>query len=109
MGTVLGAEDVALRRPVALKVMNPDLASDPVNGWQRFAREARALAAIKHPNLVTVYQVGHEGDAVYLAMERLERQTLAARILRLSRSQRRRWWASAARSRRGFPRSTIAG
>jgi hypothetical protein len=81
MGTVFAAEDVALRRPVALKVMNPDLAADPVNGWQRFFREARALAAIKHPNLVTVYQVGHEGNAVYLAMEQLEGQTLAARIL----------------------------
>ncbi|HSQ57546.1 MAG TPA: protein kinase, partial [Gemmata sp.] len=81
MGTVFAAEDVALRRPVALKVMNPELASDPRNGWQRFFREARALAAIKHPNLVTVYQVGHEGSAVFLAMELLEGQTLARRII----------------------------
>ena len=80
MGTVFAAEDVALRRPVALKVMNPELARDPINGWQRFFREARTLASIKHPNLVTVYQVGHEGSAVFLAMERLEGQTLARRI-----------------------------
>src|SRR5262249_10955293 len=52
------------------------------NGWHRFLREARSLAAIKHPNLVTVYQAGQEGDTVYLAMELLEGETLDSRIRR---------------------------
>src|SRR4051794_33388218 len=47
MGYVFRAEDLTLRRPVALKVMNPQLDSD-VNGWQRFLREARVMASIKH-------------------------------------------------------------
>src|SRR5262249_35754633 len=45
-------------------------------GWQRFLREARAMAAIKHENLVTVYQVGQEGKVVYMAMELLEGELL---------------------------------
>jgi serine/threonine protein kinase len=82
MGMVFAAEDIALRRPVALKVMNPELACDPINGWQRFLREARALAAIRHPNLVGVYQAGQEGDTVYLAMELLRGETLDVRLMR---------------------------
>jgi predicted Ser/Thr protein kinase len=75
MGYVFRAEDVALARPVALKVMKPGLDGD-VCGWQRFLREARAMAAIKHDSLVTVYQVGQERDVVYLAMELLEGASL---------------------------------
>jgi serine/threonine protein kinase len=82
MGMVFAAEDISLCRPVALKVMKPDLALDPVNGWQRFLREARSLAAINHPNLVTVYQTGREGETVYLAMELLRGETLESRIRR---------------------------
>jgi serine/threonine protein kinase len=82
MGMVFAAEDIALRRPVALKVMKPDLALDPVNGWQRFLREARSLAAITHPNLVTVYQTGQEGETVYLAMELLRGETVESRLRR---------------------------
>jgi serine/threonine protein kinase len=71
MGYVFHAEDVALCRPVALKVMNPELSQD-VRGWERFFREARVMASIKHESLVTVFQVGQERDVVYLAMELLE-------------------------------------
>src|SRR5579871_5053981 len=55
MGHVFRAEDIALRRAVALKVMKPD-AGDP-NSWRRFLREARVMASIEHESLVTVYQV----------------------------------------------------
>lgn len=82
MGTVFHAEDIALCRPVALKVMHADTGADPDNAWRRFLREARALAAIKHPNLVTVYQAGQDGDAVYLAMELLAGESLEARLMR---------------------------
>src|SRR5262245_6306588 len=69
MGYVFHAEDATLRRPVALKVMKID-DTDPTS-LQRFLREARAMAAIKHDSLVTVYQAGQEKDALYLAMELL--------------------------------------
>jgi serine/threonine protein kinase len=81
MAFVFLAEDVALMRPVALKVMKPDLGRDDF-GWQRFLREARIMAAIKHENLVTVYQAGQEGDTVWLAMELLEGESLSQRLER---------------------------
>jgi serine/threonine protein kinase len=79
MAYVFQAEDIALRRPVALKVMKPELNQDP-EGWQRFLREARIMAAIKHEHLVTVYQVGQEGPTVYLAMELLQGESLGTRM-----------------------------
>jgi eukaryotic-like serine/threonine-protein kinase len=58
--------------------MKPELAG--AEGWQRFLREARTMAAIKHDHLVTIYQAGQEGDAVYFAMEFLEGETLEQRL-----------------------------
>src|SRR5260370_16294555 len=95
MGFVFRAGDIPLRRLVALKVMKPDLQGD-MKGWQRFLQEAQLMAAIKHEALVTVFQAGQEGDAVFLAMELLEGSTLedwcaknprpaVADILRLAR------------------------
>lgn len=79
MGIVFLAEDISLRRPVALKVMRPEMKGDP-DGWQRFLLEARTMAAIKHENLVTIYQAGQEGDIVYFAMELLEGESLESRM-----------------------------
>jgi len=76
------AEDLTLQRPVALKVMCLLPGDDLLSGWERFLREARALAAIKHPNLVAVYQGGQDAGTIYLAMELLEGETLEARIRR---------------------------
>jgi formylglycine-generating enzyme required for sulfatase activity/tRNA A-37 threonylcarbamoyl transferase component Bud32 len=76
MGIVFEAEDLALRRCVALKVLKPDLQDGPTP-WQRFLREARLLAAIKHENVVTVHDAGQAGHGVYLAMELLQGQSLA--------------------------------
>ena len=95
MGYVFHAEDTTLHRPVALKVMKPDL-EGAVKGWERFLREARLMAAIKHESLVTVFHADREGDALYLAMELLDGVTLedwcarnsqpsVAEILRLAR------------------------
>jgi serine/threonine protein kinase len=75
MGMVFQAEDVTLRRAVALKVIRPDL-KDREGVGERFLREARSLAAIKHDHLVTVYQAGQEGDVFYIAMELLQGETL---------------------------------
>jgi urea transport system substrate-binding protein len=81
MGFVLRAEDMDLERPVALKVMRPDIARDPA-ARQRFLREARAAAALKHDHVVTIYQVGQEKEVPFLAMELLEGESLEARLVR---------------------------
>jgi len=82
MGKVFLAEDLTLRRSVALKVMCLPHGEDLLSGWERFLREARALAAINHQNLVTVYQTGQDHGTIFLAMELLEGETLDARIRR---------------------------
>ena len=76
MGTVYEAYDAALDRLVALKVMAPHLA------WQegfveRFLREARAAARLRHPNIVTIHDVGRSGGWYYFAMDYLKGKTLA--------------------------------
>ena len=78
MGEVYRARDTRLDRTVAVKILpstNPDLKA-------RFEREARAIAALTHPHICTVYDVGHHGDTDYLVMECLEGETLAARLQR---------------------------
>jgi hypothetical protein len=81
MGYVFHAEDISLCRPVALKVMKPNLDDDSQYA-ERFLREARIMAAIKHEHLVTIYQAGREGSVVYLAMELLEGEPLGSRLER---------------------------
>jgi len=68
MGTVYRATDSSLGRDVALKVLPPEVASDP-DRLERFRREARALAALNHPHIVTIYSVEQEGDVHFLTME----------------------------------------
>jgi len=80
MGYVFEAADITLGRAVALKVLKPDPDDRRGDGRQRFLREARAMAAIQHDHLATVYQVGEEGNVVYLAMELLRGETLDARL-----------------------------
>ncbi len=77
MGLVFLAEDTHLLRPVALKVIRPELAGNP-EAAPRFLREARTAAAIKHDNVVTIYHVGEARGVSYLAMEYLQGISLAA-------------------------------
>ncbi len=76
MGIVLLAEDSLLRRPVALKVIRPEIA-DTAGIPERFMREARTTAAIQHDHIVTIYQVGQENGIPFLAMEHLKGMSLA--------------------------------
>ncbi len=76
MGVVYEAEDVALHRRVAVKCLLPHLADEAFRS--RFLREARAAAALRDDHVVTVHQVGREGDTPFLVMEFLEGETLAA-------------------------------
>jgi serine/threonine protein kinase len=77
MGEVYRARDTRLERTVAIKVLPAHLSFDPV-GRQRFEREARAIAALQHSNICTLYDVGHQSGTDYLVMEYLEGETLAA-------------------------------
>ena len=76
MGLVFLAEDSVLSRPVALKVIRPEIADAPGIAL-RFTREARATAAINHDNIVTIYEVGQENGIPYLTMEYLKGISLA--------------------------------
>jgi serine/threonine protein kinase/tetratricopeptide (TPR) repeat protein len=75
MGVVLLAEDTQLQRPVALKVIRPEISQSLANR-QRFLREARAMAQLRSDHVVTVYEVGQRDDLCYLAMELLEGESL---------------------------------
>ena len=74
MGEVHRARDSRLGRDVAIKILSPHLASD--ESRRRFEREARAAAALSHPNIVTIYDVGQVDGLLYFAMEVLEGHTL---------------------------------
>jgi hypothetical protein len=76
MGIVFLAEDSLLCRPVALKVIRPEIADTPGTP-ERFMREARTTAAIQHDHIVTIYQVGQENGIPFLAMEYLRGMSLA--------------------------------
>ncbi len=82
MGIVFEAEDTALHRRVALKVMQPSQATDEV-ARQRFLAEARATAAIEHEHIVVIHQVGEAEGVPYLAMQLLRGESLAARLDRV--------------------------
>jgi serine/threonine protein kinase len=84
MGVVYQAEDVELGRPVAVKILKEELA-DQLDSWERFLREARTLAAIKHEHVVTVYHTGREGRIAYLVMELLQGCSLADHLAKVRR------------------------
>ena len=79
MGRVLKAHDRKLDRKVALKILPPEFVSDP-DRLQRFQREARTLAALNHPNIVTIFGVEEFEDHHFLVMELVEGGTLKEAI-----------------------------
>src|SRR5215510_4332033 len=79
MGEVYKANDTRLDRTVAIKVL-PSHVSDDLTLRERFEREARTIAALNHPHICTLYDVGHEADTDFLVLEYLEGQTLADRL-----------------------------
>jgi serine/threonine-protein kinase len=76
MADVFLARDVLLDRPVAIKVLFPEYATDP-NFVERFRREAQAAANLNHPNIVSVYDWGKYSNTYYMAMEYVQGRTLA--------------------------------
>src|SRR5262245_18634286 len=81
MGEVYLAEDLKLARKVAIKRLPPALMSDE-EARKRLLREARAAAALDHPNICTIYEVGDETGRSFIVMQYIEGETLAARIKR---------------------------
>ncbi len=88
MGEVYRARDTRLRRDVAVKVLPDRLARDP-DALRRFEREAQAVAALTHPNILAVHDVGTEGRTSYIVLELLEGQTLRERLRSTTLSCRR--------------------
>ena len=79
MGEVYAATDTRLDRTVAIKVLPAELASDPERR-ERFEREAKAIAALNHPHICTLHDVGHEDGTDFLVMEHLEGESLQDRL-----------------------------
>ena len=77
MGVVYRAVDPMIRREVALKTLHAELAPDIAGEVRvRFLREARSAGRLNHPNIVTIFDVGEDGGAAYIAMEMLEGPSL---------------------------------
>ena len=81
MGEVYRARDTRLDRTVAIKVLPQHLADTP-DAKQRFEREARAVSALNHPHICTLYDVGSQDGTEFLVMEYIEGETLATRLER---------------------------
>jgi serine/threonine protein kinase/Tol biopolymer transport system component len=88
MGEVYRARDTRLERDVAIKVLLQSFAGDP-DRLRRFQQEARALAALNHPNIVAVYEIGEYSDSYYMVSELLEGETLREALVDGPLSQRR--------------------
>jgi hypothetical protein len=88
MGEVYRARDTRLNREVAVKVL-PQSLSGNRPALARFKREAQAIAALSHPNILAIHDFGEEGDVVYAVAELLEGQTLQQRLMEGALSQRK--------------------
>ena len=81
MGEVFRAKDTRIGRTVAIKILPAELSADP-DRRVRFEREARAVAALNHPHICTLHDIGTHDGTTYLVMEHLAGETLAVRLAR---------------------------
>lgn len=88
MATVFLARERALRRLVAIKVLDPDLGASPIFR-DRFEREAETAAQLQHPNIVPIYRVGEAGGLAYFTMAAIEGESLADRLRGMGRLSER--------------------
>ena len=80
MGEVYRAWDTRLARAVAIKVLSGELSGD-ASRLRRFEKEARSASALNHPNIVTIYEIGSADSVSYIAMERVDVDTLREILL----------------------------
>src|SRR5687767_15938825 len=85
MGEVYLAQDTTLQRKVALKVLPPDVAANQ-DRMRRFEQEATAAAALNHPNIAHIYEIGSQDDIHFIAMEFVDGQTLRE-LIHLKRTE----------------------
>jgi Tol biopolymer transport system component len=107
MGEVYRARDSRLGREVAIKVLPADLAGNKER-LRRFEREARSVSALNHPNIVTVYDIGASDGVSWIAMERVEGETLRA-LLGLGPFPLKRLLTCAAQIAEGLAKAHAAG
>ena len=108
MGVVYRATDLSLDRPVALKLIAPELADDP-RFRQRFLEEPRLAASLDHPNVIPIYEAGERDGQLYLAMRYVPGSDLRTLLEREGRSRRSaRWRSSAQIAARSTPRIAAA-
>ena len=88
MSAVYRATDSNLRRVVAVKMIHPHLSSDP-DFVRRFEEEATAVAQLRHPNIIQVYDYNHDGETYYMVLEFVPGETLQNHLKRLNNSDRR--------------------
>src|SRR5438309_5965465 len=81
MGEVYLAEDTRLHRKVALKILPADVASNQ-DRMRRFNQEAQAAAALNHPNIAHIYEIGESDSVNFIAMEYIDGETLREKIYR---------------------------
>jgi eukaryotic-like serine/threonine-protein kinase len=81
MGEVYRARDTRLGRDVAIKILPSHLSSDP-EARQRFEREARTVSGLNHPNICTLYDIGHQDGMDFIVMEYVDGETLEQRLSR---------------------------
>src|SRR5687767_13642778 len=81
MGEVYRAHDEKLGRQVAIKVLPSDSSAD-TTARQRLMREARAAAALNHPHICVVHEVGESGQSAFIAMELIDGEALSDRVVR---------------------------
>src|SRR5499427_7072719 len=107
MGEVYRARDTRLAREVAMKVLPAELAAESAR-LQRFEKEARSASALNHPNIVTIYDIGSEGEMPYIAMELVEGKTLRE-LLVLGPIPLKKLLPLAAQTASGLARAHAAG
>src|SRR5882672_1284659 len=81
MGEVWRGTDTRLNRDVAIKILPAGFAHNE-EFLARFEREARTVSSLNHPNICTLFDVGHEGETRFLVMELIEGESLAERLTR---------------------------
>ena len=91
MGEVFLAQDTKLDRKVAIKFLNEEFSRD-ADKLNRFSQEAKAVSALNHPNILTVYEIGETDDANYIVTEFIEGQTLRQHLALALCYQSRSFW-----------------